>query len=289
MKTKQNLLVLAMIASAVLAACNEMEMQPEEPPPAELRTYVLGDAPPLELGGAILVVADDRYSSAQVTDFIEGKLEGFAACQIPDVSIVEFLELGYLRSDGMECNGPPALCGGFPQPRGNVHLYMGVCERSHSRPRPPNQPGQPDAGSDAEPDAAPDAGSVAAPDAGSVVAPDASPDLPPQVFITSPAAANVSLIYDGYDAERGLWYADIALAGRGTDPEDGALPDSSLVWKTDRSDLQDELLDTGQSTTVRLYSNDCFGVTHQIRLEASDSDGNQAEPVTRTIHISTLC
>lgn len=263
MNTKKSLLAFVMTAAAVLAACNEADVQPEETPftTAELRAYALGDVAPLELGGAMLVVADRKLGIAQTEIFIQAELEKFTSCLIPQMSIFELRDPHYLDLVGVECIPPlDRNCTGFPRPSNRERAYLVLCGSSNPGPQPPNDPGQPDAGPGQ-----------------------------PEVFITSPAEADVSLEYDGYDKERKLWYTDITLVGHGMDPEDGELPGSTLEWKTDQTDLQDELLGTGNSTTVRLYSNDCFGATHQIRLEAQDTDGNQAEPATRTVRISTLC
>ncbi len=112
---------------------------------------------------------------------------------------------------------------------------------------------------------------------------------PPTVTILSPTAPVPDAFYDGFDEALGLWYVDMAVAGSGTDPEDGALTGSSLGWRTDRTDLQDGDLGTGANPTLRLYGDDCFGVTHTVRLEAVDSDGNPAPARTFQIFIYTLC
>lgn len=125
---------------------------------------------------------------------------------------------------------------------------------------------------------------------------EACPGEPPVVTITTPASNPVPSSfydpnvdgYDGYDDELQLWYVDLEVIGSGADPEDGALTGESLMWKTDRSDIQDEVLGTGTNPTIRIYSDDCFGATHTIRLEAEDSDGNIVSDVFE-ITISTLC
>lgn len=112
---------------------------------------------------------------------------------------------------------------------------------------------------------------------------------PPAVVILSPEAAVSELFYAGYDEALGLWYADVLAQGQGTDPEDGILPGSALTWYTDRTDLQAAELGSGTGPTLRLYGDDCFGVTHTVRLEGLDSDGNPAAPRTVQIFIYTLC
>ncbi len=112
---------------------------------------------------------------------------------------------------------------------------------------------------------------------------------PPTVSILSPTAPVPDAFYDGYDNAMGLWYVDLVVQGSGNDLEDGALSGTSLTWSTNRTDIQDAVLGTGTNPTLRLYSNDCFGVTHTIRLEAVDSDGNPSSPQTFQIFIYTIC
>jgi len=112
-------------------------------------------------------------------------------------------------------------------------------------------------------------------------------DLPPVVSITNPSA-DVELVYDGYDSGTGRWYKDVTLVGSAVDPEDGNLTGASLVWTTDRTGIQPALLGTGNSVSVRLYSNVCEGVVHTITLTATDSSGN-VRSITRRIRIWTLC
>ncbi len=90
----------------------------------------------------------------------------------------------------------------------------------------------------------------------------------------SPTTPVPNTIYDGYDDALRLWYVDLV----GT----------SLVWSTDRTDIQDPVLGTGTNPTLHLYSNDCFGVTHTIRREAVDSDGNPSSPQTFQVFIDTI-
>ncbi len=120
-------------------------------------------------------------------------------------------------------------------------------------------------------------------------------DSPPTASITTPAVdtgtSDFNFAYDGFDVQLGLWYKDVALVGQASDPEDGPLTGASLVWTTDRTDIQPGgggALMTGTSGTVRLYSDVCTGVWHEIRLTATDSNGN-AVSVIRRIFIWTLC
>ena len=118
-------------------------------------------------------------------------------------------------------------------------------------------------------------------------------DSPPEATITEPATdsgtGNGDYTYDAYDSDLELWYKDVTLVGTGMDLEDGALSGDSLVWKTDQTAIQEEVLGTGESVTVRLYSDDCFGVTHVITLEATDSSEQTTESAPRTLFIWTLC
>lgn len=112
------------------------------------------------------------------------------------------------------------------------------------------------------------------------------PSLPPEVSITS--HSNMEVYGNGADAN-GLYY-ELTLVGSATDPEDGVLSGSSLVWTTDRADLQpggSALLGTGRSITVRLYT-DCAKQTHDVTLTATDSDGNVRRAVIR-IGIGYIC
>lgn len=115
---------------------------------------------------------------------------------------------------------------------------------------------------------------------------------PPAAEITTPqddSGTNDSeYVYDDFDDSEGMWYSDVELVGSAVDAEDGVLSGSTLVWTTDRSDLQDGTLGTGSNVTARLYSDDCFGVWHEITLTATDSGGETASDVRR-IFIWTVC
>ena len=84
-----------------------------------------------------------------------------------------------------------------------------------------------------------------------------------------------------------LCYTDVTLKGIAQDPEDGALDGPSLIWTTDRIDVQDSFLDIGTSTTARLYwKPDCSGEPtdgswHEITLTGTDSIGNTGSAVRR--------
>jgi len=115
---------------------------------------------------------------------------------------------------------------------------------------------------------------------------------PPAARISNPATDSGSsdnqFAYDGSDSTLGLWYTDVVLEGIATDPDDGTLSGSSLVWTTDRTDIQSATLGTGTQLTARLYSDVCTGVWHEITLTATDSDGKIGTAVRR-IRIWTLC
>lgn len=118
-------------------------------------------------------------------------------------------------------------------------------------------------------------------------------NTPPEATIVAPASDsgnnNSSYVYDDFDSDLGLWYLDVELEGMGSDAEDGTLTGSSLVWKTNQTTIQSEELGTGSNLTVRLYSDDCFGVEHEITLEATDSDGETTVSEPRRLFIWTLC
>ncbi|MGK0617415.1 M12 family metallopeptidase [Meiothermus cerbereus] len=120
---------------------------------------------------------------------------------------------------------------------------------------------------------------------------------PPTASITNPAS-DLDVTPSTSDAN-GFYY-QITLQGNATDPEDGPLSGASLVWTTNRADVQpggpstgDQDLGTGTSVTnVRLYTTCAmpyFGtVVHRITLTATDSAGNRASR-TRLITVRTLC
>jgi len=115
----------------------------------------------------------------------------------------------------------------------------------------------------------------------------------PEATIIDPASdsgtSNNDYVYDGFDDPSGLWYKDLTVEGLGEDAEDGTLSGGSLQWKTDQTSIQAEVLGIGTNPTFRLYSDDCFGTTHVITLEVTDSDGATTISEPRTIFIWTLC
>ncbi len=116
---------------------------------------------------------------------------------------------------------------------------------------------------------------------------------PPEATIVDPATdsgnSDVDLVYDGFDMDLNLWYKDLTLEGTGPDVEDGMLTGASLVWKTNQTAIQDEVLGMGANPTVRLYSDECTGTEHLIVLEATDSDGQTTASAARRVFIWTLC
>lgn len=134
--------------------------------------------------------------------------------------------------------------------------------------------------------AATDEGGASGEDSVTVTVTDCG-DRPPTVRITAPND-NASRVYDGFDAARGLYYADVTLVGTATDPEDGALSGAALEWRTDRTALQAGYLGSGASLPVRLYGDQCGGVTHTLSLTATDSHGNARVDRVRLL-IYTVC
>ena len=114
----------------------------------------------------------------------------------------------------------------------------------------------------------------------------------PIVTITTPEedtdTGNSEFIYDGFDDARGMWYKDVQLSGLANDAEDGSLAGTSLLWSTNRDDLQVAELGTGATLTVRLYSNVCTGTWHDVSLSAADSDANVTTAI-RKLFIWTIC
>lgn len=106
---------------------------------------------------------------------------------------------------------------------------------------------------------------------------------------TNSGVDNPAYAYDGFDEARGMWFKDVVVEAVASDIEDGALSGASIVWKTNQTGVQAEVLGTGARLTVRLYSNSCFGTEHVITAEAIDSDGNRTALGARRILIWTLC
>ena len=111
-------------------------------------------------------------------------------------------------------------------------------------------------------------------------------DTPPVVSILQPAQDsldyNLEYIEDGADAQG--WFVNVDVIGGASDQEDGVLSDEQLIWRTNRSDLQgsNAPLATGQNATLKLYGGNCLeDHIHEVRLEATDSDGNTRSAIRR--------
>ena len=117
-------------------------------------------------------------------------------------------------------------------------------------------------------------------------------NTPPVVRILRPAedsvGADQQYAYTGFDDSRNMWYTDVAFAAVAEDSEDDSLTGRSLIWTTDRTDLQPAVLGAGETLIVRLYSNNCEGVVHRVTVTATDSAGATAA-ASRTIGIWTIC
>jgi hypothetical protein len=95
------------------------------------------------------------------------------------------------------------------------------------------------------------------------------------------------LSYTGF--ENGEWFTDVVLSALGEDQEDGSLTGASVVWTTDRADLQAPLLGDGEQLRARLYSGSCEGgATHVVTVTVTDSAGATAT-ATRTIELGQVC
>lgn len=111
---------------------------------------------------------------------------------------------------------------------------------------------------------------------------------PPEVSIRYPADGS-RYPYDGRKEPEG-WYTIIDLGGSASDAEDDVLDTSSLVWITDRTDIQDSFLGIGFTLNATLYSNSCAGEWHTITLTGRDSQGAAASATIRIfIGESQLC
>jgi hypothetical protein len=84
----------------------------------------------------------------------------------------------------------------------------------------------------------------------------------------------------------GLWYKDVTLEVDVTDNE--PVDPSEIRWFTNQTGIQSGALATGNLVTVRLYSNNCFGVKHTIRVEVTDQEGFTVTR-QRLIRIYTIC
>ena len=72
--------------------------------------------------------------------------------------------------------------------------------------------------------------------------------------------------------------------GKGTDPEDGDLPDANLQWRSN----VDGLLGTGKGLQKTLSGSTCTQTEHTITLEVTDSDGHKATH-SIVVRVVNLC
>lgn len=85
----------------------------------------------------------------------------------------------------------------------------------------------------------------------------------------------------------GQWYVNVALKGRGTDPEDGTLSGDSLVWRDSVNGGSARVIGHGTALTVRLGAPNTFGNTHRITLTVTDKHGHTGT-ATITVTVSLL-
>lgn len=106
---------------------------------------------------------------------------------------------------------------------------------------------------------------------------------PPRVAIHTPPEG-AEYLCRHYDKTRRQSYALVLVRGSASDPEEGPLTEASLIWTTDRTDLQDPRLGSGPGLTVRLYCaqgegkdrTQPVGAWHELSLTAADSLGKTA-------------
>jgi hypothetical protein len=112
------------------------------------------------------------------------------------------------------------------------------------------------------------------------------PDVAPEITVLSPEtfATGTTLRLNSVDD---ALFADVQLQANVSDA-DGPIPDESIVWTTDRGDLQPngEVLATGEFGIVSLYAADCSGATHVVTLTVDDGTGHT---VTETGTIELRC
>ena len=127
---------------------------------------------------------------------------------------------------------------------------------------------------------------------------------PPTATISNPPARSGSgpdLDVSPTTSDVNGFFHQITLQGSAIDPEDGTLSGESLVWTTNKADVQPggpssgkQELGTGTSATVKLYTT-CTGtyfgtVDHLITLTAKDSgEPPLTSTVTRIVRVRTLC
>jgi hypothetical protein len=105
---------------------------------------------------------------------------------------------------------------------------------------------------------------------------DPAGNVPPTAGIVTPAAGEL-IVVDRWDDARALWYAEVALCGRATDPEDDPFPSSGLSWwRVEGGVTTSALGDAGADgcLTVRFDLLDPYETEYFIELRATDSAGD---------------
>lgn len=111
-------------------------------------------------------------------------------------------------------------------------------------------------------------------------------DLPPDaVNITAPTNGTT---FNADMNDGTSWYKQVTLTGNASDPEDGTLSGTSLVWTTRIDGGAPVTLGTGTSLSVKLRAPACFGNPHQITLTATDSAANSST-TSVGVSVSQLC
>jgi hypothetical protein len=107
--------------------------------------------------------------------------------------------------------------------------------------------------------------------------PTASPtpvNQPPTAFVDAPTDNTEYLFTDGSDVNG--FYKNVTLQGHATDPEQGTLTGSALVWTDSVNGGGAVTLGTGESLAVKLYTQANLVYTHVITLTAIDIHGAQS-------------
>jgi hypothetical protein len=113
------------------------------------------------------------------------------------------------------------------------------------------------------------------------------PDVAPEVIVVEPASFATGSTYN-LDSDGTALFTELQLTARVEDA-DGPIPDESIVWTTDRGDLQpnaDPVLGTGEFLITTLYAEGCPGTDHVVTLTVDDGDGHV---VTQSGTLSLIC
>lgn len=106
----------------------------------------------------------------------------------------------------------------------------------------------------------------------------ATGNAPPSITIQTPGGDRIGearVSYDDYGAGSKS-YGYVNVEARADDPEDGQLSGGSIVWTTNRTDLQDALLGEGEEPTLQLWAPTCEeGAVHTVTATARDSAGGE--------------